>query len=130
MPNWCQNHLMVTGATPELRAWLKSEGFSFAKMSPPRPPRKNARNPLSAPYDDAWGTKWDLDENEQRQVASDLLEGAAAHFDTAWSPPLQAIEALSRKFPPGHFPTPLLRTGNVLRQLRHLPCRRVPRHLS
>ena len=28
-----------------------------------------------------------------------MLEDGSAFFDTAWSPPLQAIEALSQKFP-------------------------------
>jgi hypothetical protein len=40
MPNWCQNHLTVTGATPEFRAWLADHGFSFEKMNPPRIQRK------------------------------------------------------------------------------------------
>lgn len=38
MPNWCQNHLTVSGATPEFRAWIEKEGFFFGKMNPPRPP--------------------------------------------------------------------------------------------
>jgi hypothetical protein len=100
MPNWCQNQLTVTGATPELRAWLKKKGFSFEKMNPPRKPRKT-RNVWASPdmYYNAWGTKWDLPENEQREVASDLLDHGSAFFDTAWSPPMQAIGALSRMFP-------------------------------
>ena len=101
MPNWCQNHLTVTRATPELRAWLEKEGFSFEKMNPPRKPRKKSADawPVLDSLHNAWGTKCDLDENEQRQVASELLENGSAFFDTAWSPPIQALEALSRKFP-------------------------------
>ena len=52
---------------------------------------------------EAWGTKWDLDENQRREVASQLIETGAAYFDTAWSPPMQAIEALSRQFPEVSF---------------------------
>jgi len=101
MPNWCQNHLTVTGATPEFRAWLKAEGFSFEKMNPPRRPGQESEDSWSLINSQcsAWGTKWDLDENEQHEVAAELLETGAAFFDTAWSPPMQAIEALSRKFP-------------------------------
>ena len=90
----------MTGATPEFRAWLENEGFSFEEMSPPRKARKADPYGFAAldRYYTAWGTKWDLPENEQRQVASELLESGAAFFDTAWSPPMQAIEALSRKF--------------------------------
>jgi hypothetical protein len=105
MPNWCQNQLTVTGATPEFRAWLEKEGFSFEKMNPPRKPRKSIRNVWAIPdsHYTAWGTKWDLPENEQREVANDLLNHGNAFFDTAWSPPMQAIEALSRKFPEVSF---------------------------
>ena len=104
MPNWCQNHLTVTGATPEFRAWLTDHGFSFEKMNPLRNPRKSRKaDPNGWSMLDlccnAWGTKCDLAINEQHQVANELLENGAAFFDTAWSPPLQAIEALSRKFP-------------------------------
>jgi hypothetical protein len=104
MPNWCQNHLTVTGATPEFRAWLADHGFSFEKMNPLRKPRKSRKaDPNGWSMLDlcctAWGTKCDLAENEQRQVAEELLDSASAFFDTAWSPPMQAIEALSRKFP-------------------------------
>jgi hypothetical protein len=105
MPNWCQNQLTVTGATPEFRAWLADNGFSFAKMNPPRKPRKADPYGFAAldRYYTAWGTKWDLSDKEQRQVASELLEIGAAFFDTAWSPPIQAIEALSRQFPAVSF---------------------------
>jgi len=106
MPNWCQNHLTVTGATPEFRAWLEKEGFSFEKMNPPRKPRKSNRKGCWAMLDsycNAWGTKWDLPENEQREVASDLLDHGNAFYDTAWSPPIQAIAALSRMFPADRF---------------------------
>ena len=91
MPNWCQNQLTVNGATPELRAWLK-EGFSFQRMKPVVP--ADSRNQCPA-----WGTKWDLDENEQREAASEILEIGTAWFNTAWSPPLGALTALSSMFP-------------------------------
>ena len=105
MPNWCQNHLTVIGATPEFRAWLETEGFSFEKMNPPRRPRKAkpfCPTVLESHYQ-VWGTKWDLDDKDQKQVAEELLDSASAYFDTAWSPPMQAIAALSRMFPAVSF---------------------------
>jgi hypothetical protein len=107
MPNWCQNHLTVTGATPEFRAWL-ADGFSFQRMSPVSPPAPHDDSAIDSwrnldAYTNVWGTKCDLDENEQRQVAEELLETGSAFFDTAWSPPIQAIEALSRKLPEVSF---------------------------
>ena len=103
MPNWCQNHLTVTGATPEFRAWL-ADGFSFQRMNPVSPAEPHHDSAIDSwrnldSYCNAWGTKCDLDDMEQRQVASELLETGSSFFDTAWSPPMQAIEALSRKFP-------------------------------
>jgi hypothetical protein len=50
-------------------------------------------------YHSARGTKCDLDENEQGQVAHEILETGAAFFDTAWNQPMQAIKVLARKFP-------------------------------
>ncbi len=60
MPNWCQNQLTVTGATPEFRAWFKKEGFSFEKMNSPSKLRKFNRDGCWAMLDshcNAWGTK-------------------------------------------------------------------------
>ena len=99
MPNWCQNHLTVTGATPEFRAWLETERFSFEAMAPANDaPKETDPHQLQAARTNAWGTKWDIDENDQHRVAKDLIIGNAAFFDTAWDPPLAAIQALSRRF--------------------------------
>jgi hypothetical protein len=103
MPNWCQNHLTVTGATPGFRVWLR-DGFSFQRMNPVSPPATRNISTIDCwrrldAYHSPWGTKCDLDENEQGQVAHEILENGAAFFDTAWSPPMQAIEVLARKFP-------------------------------
>jgi hypothetical protein len=46
-----------------------------------------------------WGTKWDTDAEFEEYAENDL------HylFATAWSPPIEAITALSAKFPDVHF---------------------------
>ena len=105
MPNWCQNHLTVSGATPEFRAWLEKEGFSFEKMNPPRPPElPNPNGCLTVESQcEAWGTKWDLEDDVQRETAGELLEIGTAYFDTAWEPPIPALAALSRMFPDVSF---------------------------
>lgn len=108
MPNWCQNQLTVTGATSEFRAWLADHGSSFEKIRPLPKPRRSGKfdrygwSGLNRCLN-AWGTKWDLGESEQHQAARELLENGATFFDTAWSPPIKAIEALSRKFPAVSF---------------------------
>lgn len=104
MSNWCANQLTVTGATPELRAYLKARGFSFEKINPPAKPTPSPESMEVIQHQiAAWGTKWDLDENDQRRVADELLEMGNAFFDTAWSPPIAALEALSGKFPHDSF---------------------------
>ena len=108
MPNWCQNQLTVIGATPKLRAWLKDGGFSFQRMKPVSPTKTKYAKPIK-PWRktdaqcSAWGTKWDLNDNEQSEAASELLECGNAWFDTAWSPPIEALTALSRRFPDDTF---------------------------
>lgn len=104
MPNWCQNKLTVNGATPELRAYLEHNGLSFARMLPlPPMPDPGNDSAVVAQQVAAWGAKWDLDEDEGRMVAADLLAGGIAFFETAWSPPLPAIQALSLRFPNDTF---------------------------
>ena len=113
MPNWCNNQLTVSGATPELRAYLKDHGFSFEKINPVAEP-----GPSSEPMRviqlqiDAWGTKWDLDEPEQWWVANELIETGVAFFDTAWSPPIAALEKLSAMFPDDSFGLTYCEPGN------------------
>jgi hypothetical protein len=101
MPNWCANKLTISEITPELEAFLKDEqGFSFERIAKPnRPESDNAGWDTVSAQVDAWGTKWDLGENEAKEVTEFLLEHNSANFDTAWSPPINAIEALSKMFP-------------------------------
>ena len=103
MPNWCANQLTVTGATPELCAYLKEHGFSFEKIHPVAEPAGCPPSGITQLLIDAWGTKWDLDEPDQLRVADELLDTGIAYFDTAWSPPLAALEKLSAMFPDASF---------------------------
>ena len=105
MPNWCENKLSIMDCSPELESYLKENGLSFEKIKP-TPPELLEGNGW---YDwrlENWGTKWDLSEEEQREVADQLISEIAdfqATFMTAWSPPLEAIAALSEMFPNDQF---------------------------
>jgi hypothetical protein len=109
MPNWCNNILTISEPSTELVEYLKTEGFSFDKIKPMPPELKEG----DGWYDWAvenWGTKWDLDENpllpdsfQDKEILFD--------FDTAWSPPMGVINALSEKFPDDHFVLQYLETG-------------------
>jgi hypothetical protein len=99
MPNWTENKLTVDNVTPEFTEFIKA-GFSFERMAKPnRPESDEAGFVTVAAQTAAWGTKWDLDEETQQRVAGELLEYDTVSFDTAWSPPINAIEALSAMFP-------------------------------
>lgn len=90
MPNWCSNKLTIEDCSPELEQYLETEGLSFEKIDP----------------NGTWGTKWDLSEAEQKQAADCLLSEECdftAYFETAWSPPIQAIATLSKRFPNDSF---------------------------
>ena len=89
------NTLKVSDASPELIEYLKAEGFSFAKILPVR--YRDGVCPVTQQAD-TWGTKWDLSEDESREVANQLIDVGIASFDTAWSPPIYAIKALSARF--------------------------------
>jgi hypothetical protein len=108
MPNWCENKLTIENCSSELREYLANDGLSFEKIKPTPPEMMDGDNWLSW-YQwriDHWGTKWDLDEEEQRYVADCLIAEDCAYtarFSTAWSPPLEAINALSRIFPKDNF---------------------------
>lgn len=109
MPNWCNNILTVSEPSAELVKYLQEEGFSFDKIKPMPPELKEG----DGWYDWAvenWGTKWDLDENpfDFDSISENEI---SFWFDTAWSPPMGVIEALSEKFYKDHFVLQYLEMG-------------------
>jgi hypothetical protein len=109
MPNWCNNILTVSEPSAELVKYLQEEGFSFDKIKPMPPELKEG----DGWYDWAvenWGTKWDLDENPFDFDSTPENE-ISFWFDTAWSPPMGVIEALSEKFYKDHFVLQYLEMG-------------------
>lgn len=96
MPNWANCKLTVTNSTPKLEAFLKEHGLSFEAIVKPEPIEndKDGSGTIFA-QTAAWGTKWDLSEIEAKETAASLLSTGHCNFDTAWSPPSEAIRALS-----------------------------------
>ena len=104
MPNWCWNHLEVTGDEKQLQEFVEKsttnikentdkifDEFSF-EGTLPRGDRKDW-------YDwslNNWGTKWDaceacIDHND--------IDYFAVSFETAWSPPIAWINNIMQDFP-------------------------------
>jgi len=115
MPNWNENKLSIMDCSPELESYLKENGLSFEKIKPTPPEMLNVGNNSWYGWRVSnWGTKWDLTEQEQREVADQLISESAdfqATFMTPWSPPLQAIAALSEMFPNDQFTLDYFESG-------------------
>ena len=105
MPNYCVNKLTVEYMSDELKTYLQENGLSFNKI---KPCEETCNAQVSA-----WGTKWDLDEQDQREVADSLIESGIAEFDTAWSPPTVVLKELSRMFPNDEFRLVYVESGMV-----------------
>ena len=119
MPNWCFNQLMVTGPTEDvgrLLAVVDDRGnpdralrtaLSLRRIDPmPAELEQQTEKPKGEPVDDwydwciaHWGTKWDV----VTDLIDDLDLGGTRTltfvFDSAWSPPIQAIGTLAGRFP-------------------------------
>lgn len=96
MPNYCFNKLTVTNSTPKLEAFLIEHGLSFEAIAKPERPENDETGCATIDAQvAAWGTKWDLDETEAKETAESLLLSGNCTFDTAWSPPSEAIRVLS-----------------------------------
>jgi hypothetical protein len=101
MPNWNQNKLSVSHRTDELLEWLADpRGLSFERIKPlPALPDQQVNDWCCT----HWGTKWDLTPEQARAAGDELLLHGETFFETAWSPPIEAIAELSRLFPESGF---------------------------
>lgn len=111
MPNWCQNRLTISNA-PEAFFEFVKDGLSFEKIAPTPPELLTVPAPciddklaeaMIAKYSAAdwhlwrianWGTKWDI---ANEKIVPNKID--SVFFDTAWSPPIEAMAALSKMFP-------------------------------
>ena len=94
MPNWCSNSLTIKGDASTLVALkeiIESDGEGLLE----------AIAPLGGEWDydkalEKWGTKWDI--TTEGLEYTDNGDGTAeitGYFDSAWSPPIEALHALS-----------------------------------
>lgn len=98
MPNWCNNHITITGKEEDLKCIFEAK-LSFNKLCP-RPAEQNENW-----YQwncEHWGTKWDINEDEI-DITLDVVENGIyqinAEFLTAWSPPDEFFRYLTKQMP-------------------------------
>ena len=91
MPNWCNNTITITGSVEtlsELKPVIESgKGLlDFIK-------------PIGEwEYDtavEAWGTKWDVECHLEFKDNGDGTAEITGWFDSAWAPPIAAMQALA-----------------------------------
>ena len=107
MPNWCWNHLEVTGEEKQLHEFvekslvkdqhsliesrLEHDNFSF-EGTLPRGDRKDWYEWSIA----NWGTKWDACEPHINHNDKDYF---SVNFESAWSPPIEWVKNIIGLFP-------------------------------
>ena len=125
MPNWCYNHLEVSGDEIQLREFVekslvknehKDDNFSFngtypmpkdlniTKGTQTQDEKEQAKLNIelygyASWYDwsvENWGTKWDACESH---IHHNDINYFSVSFDTAWSPPINWIDNIMQDFP-------------------------------
>lgn len=105
MPNWCFNEMSIKGSGKEIENILdnarneeENNDFSLEKLLPM--PESEDKNNWYEWRLANWGTKWDLsDVTIQGDFNPESDEEVSICFSTAWSPPLEGIVSVSKKFP-------------------------------
>lgn len=97
MPNWCNNHMTITHADPEMMskaiaAWGSGE-FLTAFLPPPTDLEGMDLYNWKVSN---WGTKWDIGRTTDldNYAHIDKNGNMTVIFDSAWSPPVNAYESL------------------------------------
>jgi hypothetical protein len=117
MPNWCSNKLTITGPEADVRSlkekaaghcpWLKPEEtevevLNFHSFVPVPGEVLNAGDDSAGDHweRENWGCKWGT-------VNSTILDEwpgcVIFKFDTAWSPPMEFLEAVAKQWPALQF---------------------------
>ena len=93
MPNWCQNHLVLSheDATQVQRAADAILQNKFLHEFVPMPEGEEDWYTWNVAN---WGTKWDIDTHESSLSLSDDKKSLVVAFDTAWAPPIAAMEKM------------------------------------
>jgi len=110
MPNWCDNTLTVHGDRNVTEFFIKflrgkHETISLNKMAPHTDGWAELADGVAEDNPHAcawyewnltnWGTKWNATGAEEWKVEDDK---ASVRFLTAWSPPIEAVTSLSKRF--------------------------------
>ena len=96
MPNWCSNTLILTHEDPEQIARAVA-GFKNGRLLDELVPMPTSTRDSDGWYDWAvnnWGTKWDVGGDHYDPEISNDGHTVTFNFDSAWSPPLAAYEAM------------------------------------
>ena len=104
MADIVKNHLTIIGDEQEKDKFLNETKmiFSLNKLLP---------IPEEAPIEtflETWGCKWDVDSCALKISKRDMIE---YEFNTPWSPPLKAIDSLSKNFPSLDFTIEYINQG-------------------
>ena len=116
MPNWCSNDLIITGSNlerlQELSAAILKEDLLKTLVPIPGPLQMttapNSDEEQAALLEEQygytdwynfclarWGTKWDISSPSDPEIVSEVnLHTLSVSFETAWSPPINALEGL------------------------------------
>jgi len=115
MPNWCTNKLTVSGPAEDIDKWVEraTDGempLSLNRLCPqPKEIIDSAEN--GGDYPDGgpawyhwrnkhWGTRWELDEHTEIEMESAEDNVCVIYeFETAWAPPVAAIDHVAKDFP-------------------------------
>lgn len=103
MPNWCGNTVTITGKRSTVQrvrnyVHLDDQPFSLEAIDPT--PEDKLLDDSWYPWRTShWGTKWDVEAYfVDRIPIGDDMYNIIYIFDSAWGPPIGAIETLSKKF--------------------------------
>lgn len=113
MPNWCENNLSIAGSIDDMKKILdvikiKENEYSLLETLYPVPKgldELEGKDPLNGYYWRLanWGTKWAESDitigQEYTENEKDNYAVIAFNFETAWSPPIEAFNKISKDYP-------------------------------
>ena len=89
MPNWCANHIEITGPEDKINElYMKAQEGFLETLAPIGEWEYNTAV-------EKWGTKWEVDiDNLAVDLSMASTDGTATlsgYFESAWSPPIDAL---------------------------------------
>jgi hypothetical protein len=113
MPNWCNNTLYLSHKDPTMlekavKAWNDGK---FLSVMIPEPDYEGYQDCEIKDRENGshmpdwwhwrianWGTKWDIGLDSDLDNKAEIKDGQmSVYFDSAWSPPIQAYDALTEQ---------------------------------